>query len=212
MKGLALYGAKCTIDVWNSFRCQMEGYDITYAEYPHSLTEKAETFTDITDWVCQTYPMDSYDFIIGHSMGGIIALELLSAMQIPCNKCILIETILRPTNEFYRNLMLPVNLEIYGEQVRLMIQKESQYYSNSLINYLQRDDDFTYYVKDIPARIYGIYGDRGYAHYNNRVKDLGWPEDITKRIKLQFVKNSCHMPMIENPLELADIIKKIISD
>ncbi len=210
MKGLALYGAKCTIDIWKSFRGQMEEYDITYVEYPHSLTEKAEKFSDITEWVYNTYHEDTYDFIIGHSMGGIIALELLSLMQLHCDRCILVDSILRPTNEFYRNLILPANMDCYGEQVLSMIKEESRYYGASLINYLQRDDDFTHYVKNISANIYGIYGDRGYANYDNRVKDLCLPEDVRSRIDFRFVKNACHMPMIENPLELANIVKDII--
>ncbi|WP_170313391.1 hypothetical protein [Lacrimispora amygdalina] len=45
MKGLALYGAKCTIEIWKQFQIQMEKYDITYVEYPHSLTERAENFS-----------------------------------------------------------------------------------------------------------------------------------------------------------------------
>ncbi|MGB8454605.1 MAG: hypothetical protein WCD89_20030 [Anaerocolumna sp.] len=212
MKGLALYGAKCTIDIWKSFRRQMKEYDITYVEYPHFITEKAENFSDITEWLNNTYHMDTYDFILGHSMGGIIALEMLSLKQFNCNKCILIDSILRPTHEFYRNLMLPANMNYYGEHVLSMIKEESQYYSDSLKKYLQRDDDFTNYVKNINAGIYGIYGDRGQANYNNRIKDLCLPEDICKSINFRFVKNSCHMPMIENPLELANIVKGIIGD
>ncbi len=212
MKGLALYGAKCTIDIWKSFRRQMEEYDITYVEYPHFITEKAENFSDITEWLIQTYHMDTYDFILGHSMGGIIALEMLSLKQFNYNKCILIDSILKPTNEFYRNLMLPANMNLYGEQVLSMIKEESQYYSDSLKNYLQRDDDFTNYIKNIKANIYGIYGDRGHANYSNRIKDLCLSEDICKRINFRFVKESCHMPMIENPLELANIVKDIIGD
>lgn len=212
MKGLALYGAKCTIEIWKQFQIEMEKYDITYVEYPHSLTERAENFSDIAKWVNHTYHMGTYDFIIGHSMGGIIALELLSSMQCHCNKCILIDSILKPTNEFYKNLMLPANMNIYGEQVISMIKFESQYYGVSLTNYLQRDDDFTYYIKNINAEIYGIYGDRGYENYLNRIKDLCLPEDIYNRINFRFVKNSCHMPMIENPIELAQIIKDIIEN
>ncbi len=139
-------------------------------------------------------------------------MELLSSMQCHCNKCILINSILKPTNEFYKNLMLPANMNIYGEQVISMIKFESQYYGVSLTNYLQRDDDFTYYIKNINAEIYGIYGDRGYENYLNRIKDLCLPEDIYNRINFRFVKNSCHMPMIENPIELAQIIKDIIEN
>lgn len=108
--------------------------------------------------------------------------------------------------------MLPANMNIYGEQVISMIKFESQYYGVSLTNYLQRDDDFTYYIKNINAEIYGIYGDRGYENYLNRIKDLCLPEDIYNRINFRFVKNSCHMPMIENPIELAQIIKDIIEN
>ncbi len=93
-----------------------------------------------------------------------------------------------------------------------MIKEESEYYGDSLITYLQKDDDFTSYVRGINAGIYGIYGDRGQVNYNNRIKDLCLPEDICKSIQFRFVKNSCHMPMIENPVELADIIKEIIAE
>lgn len=212
MRGLVLYGAKCTIDVWDAVKSRLSIYDVTFVEYPHDITGAARSVSDITDWVNDAYGNESYDFILGHSMGGTIGLELISEYKLSCDKMIFIDTNLKPAKEFYRNLLLPSNKEKYGDKIISMIKGEEKYYSSYLMNASVEDFDYTGYIRKISSKVYGIYGDRGQKGYAGRVSDLCLDDEITSKINFRFVENSCHMPMIENPGVLADIIDSILAE
>jgi hypothetical protein len=51
VKGLFLYGANCTMDVWTRFKPFFDIPETRYIAYPHAVTKQAETVSDITTWV-----------------------------------------------------------------------------------------------------------------------------------------------------------------
>lgn len=190
----------------------LEEYNITYAQYPHEILQKSNTIHDITRWVNDVYGRERYDFIIGHSMGGIIALELVAEYGMECRKIILIESNLRPAKEFYRNLLMHFNMITLGDKVKDMIATESIYYNQNIKLSLQEEFDYTDLVRKVTQPIYGIYGDRGQPGYLNRIHDLCLTTDIEDRIIFSFIQNSCHMPMVENPEDLSNRLKDIMMD
>ncbi len=212
MRGLFLYGLGCTNEIWKEIENEFLNMDITYIEYPHEIRKEAKSISDITHWVFDKYGHQDYDFIVGHSLGGIIALELVSKFQMKSDKVIFIESNLKPAGAFYRNLLMPKNMEEYGEKVTKMIKREIVYYTSSLIESLQGDFDYSGYVKDTESKIFGIYGDRGVNNYTNRIIDLKLDDETLSRIKFYFIEESCHMPMIENPSDLCLSIKDILSE
>lgn len=210
MRGLFLYGASCTGWIWDKIRNGFSGFGTEYASYPHAVTQNAESVSDVTSWVYEKYKFGGFDFIAGHSMGGIIALELLVNYGLEAKNVILIDSNLRPAKEFYRNLMLPHNMEKYGRQVLDMIKGESRFYSEALKRSLHTDFDYTGYIKSISCNIFGIYGDRGVELYDRRIDDLCLDDDIQKRIGFRFIRNACHLPMIENSVMLIEVIKECL--
>lgn len=210
MKGLFLYGINCTCDIWSQLGKYLLDIDIDYVEYPHPVTKSASCVTEITEWVRDTYGNIPYDFVLGHSMGGIIALELAAKLYLSCNQIILIDSNLKPANDFYRNLLTPEHMKEYGTQIIQMMQDEDPYYQKNLKNTLQNDFDYTDYVIMAKQDIYAIYGDRGQSEYANRISDLCLDQITIDKIKFSFVENACHMPMIENPTVLASMISDIV--
>ncbi|MEW8995698.1 alpha/beta fold hydrolase [Clostridium sp.] len=210
MKGLFLYGANCTSQVWNKIKRFFSDFDITYVEYSHDVTQNAQCVEDITRWVADKYKDKQFDFIVGHSMGGIIGLELIANYEYKFDKVIFIESNLRPANLFYRNLMTNENMNLYGENILKMISNEAPFYNDNLKKSLQEEFDYTEYIKSISSNIYGIYGDRGISNYAKRIEDLCLDKSISQKIKFIFIESSCHMPMIENPQKLAKVILDII--
>ena len=212
MKGLFLCGANCTVDVWSPLKEIMVGYDLTFVEYPHAIIQTASCISDITRWVYKTYSGSPYDFIVGHSMGGIITLELIANFGFNCEKIIIIESNLKPAKEHYRNLMLPENMKYLGHTIIPMLQSEAPYYGDALKRSMQEDFDYTDTVKKIDKPVYAIYGDRGQINYENKISDLGLDEVIIKHMEFSFVENSCHMPMVENPKGLVSLLTNILSN
>ena len=210
MKGLFLYGANCTMDVWTRFKPFFDTPETRFIAYPHSITENARSISDITAWVYETYQnAQPLDFIIGHSMGGIIALQLATQHAFQCNRIILVESNLKPANPLYRNLMTEKNIETFGDQIMAMIQNEAPFYCNALKRSLQEDFDYSDLVRQFAGQVHGIYGDRGVENYESRISDLCLDEDVEQRIQFHFVKDTCHMPMVENPEGLAAIVRQI---
>jgi pimeloyl-ACP methyl ester carboxylesterase len=211
MKGLFLCGIYCTTDIWSRMRGCFSDIDAEYAGYPHPVTETAMSVADITRWVYEEYGNTAYDFVVGHSMGGIVALELADKYGLNAGKIVLIDTNLRPASAFYRNLMTPAHMQQYGPEVLAMMQAEAPFYQESLKRSLQEDFDFSGYVMAATQKIHAIYGDRGQRGYPGRISDLCLDESIIKKLSFSFVEDACHMPMIENPRGLADAILTIVN-
>lgn len=209
-KGLFFYGINCTLAIWDKVKDAFLDMDVTFVEYPHEITQNAHHVSDITKWVYETYGNKQFDFIVGHSMGGLIALELVARYKVKCDRIIFIESNLRPAKEFYRNLLLPANMMKYGNKIKNMFKNEAPYYRDELKSSLQQRFDFTPYINEITCKIFGIYGDRGIEHYSRRIDDLCLDKDVAEKIDFKFVRNSCHMPMIENSQELTDILMKCV--
>lgn len=47
--------------------------------------------------------------------------------------------------------------------------------------------------------------------YPAKIQDLNLDPQILKQLNLVFIQDSCHMIMVENPEQLSEIIKGILS-
>lgn len=210
MRFMLLYGVNCTKDIWNYMDPYLSDFEIDYVEYPHEVTRNAKKVDDITEWVYENYGHHCYDAIIGHSLGGIIALQLTANYKIKVDKIIYLDTNLKPANAFYRNLMTSKNMEKYGNRILQMFSEEGKFYTADLLKSIQADFDYTNLVNEISQDIYAIYGDRGMPEYPAKIQDLNLSVQVLDNMNLAFVHDSCHMIMVENPKQLSEIIKGIV--
>lgn len=210
MRLMLLYGVNCTNDIWDYLNPYLRNFEIDYVEYPHEVTRHAKKVDDITDWVYKNYSHHCYDAIIGHSLGGIIAMQLITKYKMKVDKLIYLDTNLKPANKFYRNLMTQKNMEKYGVSILQILNKERRFYTDELLESIQVDFDYTNLVNEIPQNIYAIYGDRGMPEYPNKIQDLNLSPQTLSNLNLVFIHNSCHMIMVENPKQLSEVIKKIL--
>lgn len=210
MRLMMLYGVNCTKHIWDYINPYLSNFEIDYVEYPHDVTRNAKKVDDITEWVYKSYGHHCYDAIIGHSLGGIIALQLIAEYKMKVDKIIYLDTNLKPANEFYRNLMTQKNMERYGENILQMLGKEREFYTAELLKSIQVDFDYTNLVNEISQEIYAIYGDRGIPEYPGKFQDLNLSAQTINNLNLVFIHDSCHMIMVENPEQLSEIIKGIL--
>ncbi len=205
-----LYGVNCTKHIWDYINPYLRNFEIDYVEYPHDVTLNAKRVDDITEWVYKNYGHYCYDAIIGHSLGGIIALQLIAEYKMKVNKIIYLDTNLKPANEFYRNLMTQRNMEKCGERILQMLSEEGKFYTTELLDSVQIDFDYTSLLNEISQDIYAIYGDRGMPEYPAKIQDLNLSAQALRHLNLVFIHDSCHMIMVENPKQLSEIIKGIL--
>ena len=86
MRLLMLYGVNCTKHIWDYLNPYLRNFEIDYVEYPHEVTLNAKKVDDITEWVYKYYGHHCCDAIIGHSLGGIIALQLIAEYKMKVHK------------------------------------------------------------------------------------------------------------------------------
>lgn len=212
MKLLMLYGVNCTKEIWKYIKPYLDEYEVEYVEYPHEITLHATKVEHITKWVYENYSSNYYDAIIGHSLGGIIALQLISEYKMKCGKIIYLDTNLKPAEMFYRNLMTQEHMNTYGDEIIEMFNAERKFYRIELFEAIQEDFDYTNYLENISQPVYALYGNRGQSEYENRIRDLNLSDDTLDRLEIRFISDACHMIMVENPLQLVCEIKNILQE
>lgn len=212
MRILLLYGVNCTSKIWDNLRPYLDSYEVVYVEYPHEITQRANDVDTISKWVYETYNGQPYDAVIGHSLGGIVALQLASKYKMKFNKIIYLDTNLRPANEFYRNLMTVEHMTEYGNDVLTMFQEERKFYTSNLFKSIQEEFDYTKYLKELTQKVYAIYGDRNRPEYKNKITDLNLSNEALSKLDFRFINDACHMIMIENPKKLYQMIDEILED
>lgn len=143
MRLLLLYGVNCRRSIWDDLKPYLKGYEVDYVEYPHEVTQRAKDVEDVSKWVYETYHKNSYDAVIGHSLGGIIALQLASKYKMKFSKIIYLDTNLKPAEEFYRNIMTPEHMNEFGKDTMEMFNEERKFYTSSLFEAIQKEFDLS---------------------------------------------------------------------
>ena len=212
MKGLLLYGLKCQPWIWDQMKGDLADCDIDCVEYPEEVTRRCATVSELTTWVNEQYLSrgQAYDFVLGHSMGGLIALQLSALDGARFKKTIFVESFLKPSEPFYRNLMMEANMAAMGDRVLAMFSEEDAKYTPELKASLKEDFDYTGSLEHIANQVFGIYGDRGNRDRSLLLRNLDLDDQQLGKLDISFIRDSCHLPMLENPHELAQRILSIL--
>jgi pimeloyl-ACP methyl ester carboxylesterase len=186
--------------------------DIEYVEYPGEVTRTCMSVSDLTAWVGEQYLShgQAYDFVLGHSMGGLIALQLSALDGVRFTKTIFVESFLRPSEPFYHNLMMDANMTVMGDRVLAMFSEEDAKYTPALKASLKEDFDYTGSLDHVANRVFGIYGDRGNQDHSLLLRNLDLDHQQLGKLDISFIRDACHLPMLENPHELAHRILSIL--
>ena len=205
---LLLYGVCCTKSVWKDLAPCFADYDLDVVEYPREVTLRATRVEDLTRWVFENYNKIAYDAIVGHSLGGIIALQLVADFNMPVDRIFLLDTNLKPAEAFYRNLMIPNHLKQYGDSVLPMLKAEAAHYTPELFQAIQGEFDYTGLALRAKQKVFALYGDRDQPGYERRASDLNLPDEVLAKLNFRWIEHACHMIMMENSIGFAEVIKR----
>jgi len=210
MKGLFLPGYGCTPWIWDNIKDHInEGNDLEFIEWPRSKTINFINLIDFTNWVKENYIVNEYDFIVGHSMGGLVALQLSTLKDVNIKQVILVESFITSPTKFFQNLVMDNLDENLKDKIIDMLKSESKFYSPKLGNQL-KELDLTNLINISNSKIHLIYGDRGYNNPSTVIEELSLPKFKEKLLNINIVHNSCHFPMLENSEQFINLLKNII--
>lgn len=210
MHALFLYGVNCTKQIWDKLLPFLPTWNIEIAPYPHAVTEQATCVSDLAKWISEQTKEKQYDVIVGHSLGGLIALKLAASSNFWAGtQIVCLDTNLKPAGAFFRNLMTPEHTEQYGAQIQAMMGPERLHYTPALMQSVQGDFDYTDLLLQIENPVHLLLGDRGQADAEEHIGELHLSDAALEKLQIHFVPDSCHLPMIENSKQLADILSLI---
>ena len=209
-RGLVLPGYACTSQIWRSIRAELDAlYDITWVDWPCELTAEFHSIAAFAHWLRLAIQPAYYDFVIGHSLGGLVALEAINRDRELFRQVILVEAFLMSPPPFFRSLFLSPTL---GQDERLildMMERERAHYSPRLRQAL-RQVDMSRLVASLSTKVQAFYGDRGCGEPHRVERELAWPGELQHRVQVSVVSNAAHFPMIENPRMTTHLLHAIL--
>jgi pimeloyl-ACP methyl ester carboxylesterase len=205
-----LPGYACTADVW---RLCVPGlanqYDTFVLSWPTDLTHHFRTVSHFSDWLRTQITLTSADILIGHSLGGLVALEIARKSGLAALRVVFVESFIIPPPPFFHNLLMPTASPALVTEVKGMLDREHPLYSPMLRERLA-SLDVSAEVQQSPARIDAMYGDRG-CSATEAIDSLGWTELLHARISTHIVPNACHFPMLEQPVTTMQTLRSILN-
>jgi pimeloyl-ACP methyl ester carboxylesterase len=199
---LFLYGIKCRPWIWQPLHELRAGADDIFVEYPHTVTESCLSTQELSQWVANNYfsQGEQYAAVVGHSLGGILALQLAQIPGVTLPKIVFLDSFLHSTTDFFHNLYLPTTAPALKSRIDTMLREENDHYAESLRAEIRRPDfDFVQPALQYTGELYGFYGDRGCGDPEYTFSQLNLPPELQAKLHLHTLANSCHFPMLENP-------------
>ena len=208
-KVLFLSGYACEPLIWSSIKHSLNHIiEPDFLEWPK---EQLANFTDINDyanWVNNIIKSNDYETVVGHSMGGLVALKV-AEINPNVKQVILIESFVKSPTKFFQNLLMKHVDKKLKAKVIEMLKKEQGLYSPVLGPKLKHLN-LTQQVLQLRCSLHAVYGDRGLKNHHAVEKNLNWPAQLKDKLTLWIINNSCHFPMLENPIDLAVLLNSII--
>ncbi len=207
--GLGLCGYACTPWIWEPVTEYLNSQlDLKLVSWPTSLLPHFHTVNDFTHWVIN-HQITNCRFIIGHSMGGLVATQI-AALTPQIEQVILLDSFVTTPTNFFQMLFLPTLGKPIQNKIINMLNLERIHYSPQLPDNL-RAIHLNETLTKLDCKITALYGDRGYPQLQQLISQLNWSPQLLNKISLYFIANAGHFPMLENPQETAEILLKVLN-
>jgi len=121
-KALFVPGLCCRSDIWEGAREFLPGIDPVALDWP--WPERIASYEDAAEWLAGEIQAHRPRFVVGHSLGGIIALHLRGEQPGRTDwKPIVVDSFLVEPHEFFRNHVWQPKPEL-RERIAAMLEEE----------------------------------------------------------------------------------------
>jgi len=160
------------------------------------------SYQELSELVYQKYFKDNeIDILIGHSMGGLIILDLLiKNYDIKAKKIVICESYISEPNEPFRNLVY--KNKILEDKILSMMKSERPLFSSLVFDSL-RQLDIRKEILNISKSVTFVYGMRD-MDQEKFINELDFISNLNFTIKA--IKETSHFCLVENKLNFESII------
>ena len=209
--GILLPGYACTSEIWQLICADLGAiYNLICVDWPVEATPGFTSLGDFAVWLNDPLWPRPCDFIVGHSLGGLVAIQLAASSKVVIPEIILVETFLLPPAPFFQSILLDEASSDPKHVLQEMLEREKAFYSARLRETL-REIDNNEQVSRLGKTIHALYGDRGSGNSKEVINKLHWSEKLSASVDVSVIQGACHFPMIENPQAIVQVLKSVIS-
>lgn len=196
-------GFACGPEIWAGAGKYLVEAELIHARWePGMLTvEAARAY--LADLVRSTSP----DVYVGHSLGGLLLLELLAAERIPSRPTIVVDAFLADPADLFKNFVW----EDHALRARVTASLDAhrpQFGSLRASIASWRRTGWPQAALDTGAHF--VYGGRG-ASDAEVVEALGWPRGAATRERLTIIPRTSHFLMLEAPERFYAVVARLMA-
>lgn len=199
-------GFACTSDIWEGAQARLPDVRVLTLDWPRGLA----TVSAAADYLRQIIDREQPAGLVGHSMGGMLTLELLVSGRLGAVRPLIIDAFLATPAPLFRNF-------VHGEdpalevRVRAMIDgiKPLMAPLQKALQTWETPAEWVTACLDSPARY--IYGGRG-ADRDRVLEALGWPPGRAEVASIDVISETSHFLMLEKPDAFYSCVRRFIEE
>jgi len=194
-------GFACTSEIWSQAKVFLKNAELLLLEWHPNLHTVDVTRDYLREYILKHSP----DVYIGHSLGGLLLLELLIAESIPNQPTLIVDAFLLDPDDLFKNFVWED--EKLREQVTTLLDQQRPLYQ-PLRNAIQSWTRENWPLAAIETGAHFVYGGRG-ATNEDVYHALGWPLDTITKERLTIFPNTSHFLMMEQPAAFYQLVQKM---
>ena len=207
MKGLFVPGLCCRSEIWDEARTFLQGIEVLALDWP--WPEEIASYDDGARWLANEIAAHRPHFVVGHSLGGLIALHLRSHLQAPPDwRLVIVDTFLVTPHPFFRNHVWQPAPALRDRVATMLAEERPRF---PILRQLAASEDLPQWpARLLTPRATYIYGGRSDAYSAASLGEMaGVPASSGHDV--HTVPGTSHFPMLERPdafsATLADILQ-----
>jgi pimeloyl-ACP methyl ester carboxylesterase len=195
-------GFACTPAIWAPAREHLPHVDPVHAEWAPRLTSLEAARDHLHALVADVTP-DAY---VGHSMGGLLLLELIIARRIPVRPAVIVESFLADPHDMFKNFVWD-NAELRDHVTRMLDEQRPRFAPlRGAISSWQRSG---WPEAAIHTGAHFVYGGRG-QHDAYVIDALAWPQGLASPARLSIIPHTSHFLMLEAAQPFYALVDRLI--